>query len=178
MAMLQPKILSASQVIVPTQRAIPVSCRGRSFQTTNAKAASPMEPRAAPATSSAADCRPRKVKVIPAFVFFWISCFSSSVAPAGKIAGKARKSPPNARPKCLARTAAMTLMAPPKIKRTVYSDHLFCARRQNGKRLAWASGRTRPNRQEMHKVIVLEPRWLLELREIFPANINWQHTRE
>jgi hypothetical protein len=112
------------------------------------------------------------------FCFFWISCFSSSVAPAGKIAGKARKSPPNARPKCLARTAAMTLMAPPKIKRTVYSDHLFCARRQNGKRLAWASGRTRPNRQEMHKVIVLEPRWLLELREIFPANINWQHTRE
>jgi hypothetical protein len=49
--------------------------------------------------------------------------FSISVALAGKIAGKARNSPPKAGPKRSVGIAATTLIAPPNTKRTTHSDH-------------------------------------------------------
>lgn len=83
---------------------------------------------AAPRASSAAACRPREVFVIPAFRFFFRSCSSTSVALAGKIAGNARKRPPNTGPNRLASKPAITVMAPPNKNRTPYSYHLVPAR--------------------------------------------------
>jgi hypothetical protein len=59
------------------------------FHTTIAKHMSPTLPSAAPYASSPAACLPRLVLSIPAFCFFCRSCFSMSVALAGKIAGNA-----------------------------------------------------------------------------------------
>ena len=64
-------------------------------QTTVANPARPMQPSAAPAASSAATSRPGMTPCRPARFFFWVSCFSTSVALAGKIAGKARKRRPS-----------------------------------------------------------------------------------
>src|SRR5215469_3966721 len=57
------------------------------FQTTPAKHIKPRQPIAAPYGSRAAAWRPRIVLWIPAFCFFAFSCFSTSVALAGNMAG-------------------------------------------------------------------------------------------
>ena len=91
--------------------------------TMTAKAVSPTAPRAAPAASSAAASRPRTMPRKPADFFFCVSCFSTSVALAGKIAGKARKRPPTTGPlRCAIRPAA-AVISPPKTNLMAYSCH-------------------------------------------------------
>src|SRR5215467_14822317 len=97
---------------------------GINFQTTPAKHIRPSDPIAAPYASRAAAWRPRIVLLIPAFCFFALSCFSTSVALAGNMAGKARNSPPITGPKCCARKPARAVTAPPNRNLTVYSYHL------------------------------------------------------
>src|SRR5215469_3644934 len=94
------------------------------FQTTPAKHIKPRQPIAAPYGSRAAAWRPRIVLWIPAFCFFAFSCFSTSVALAGNMAGKARNSPPMTGPKCCARKPARAVIAPPNRNLTAYSYHL------------------------------------------------------
>jgi hypothetical protein len=94
------------------------------FHTTIAKHMSPTLPSAAPYASSPAACLPRLVLSIPAFCFFCRSCFSMSVALAGKIAGNARRKPPTTEPCCLATSPARTV-APPKRNRRAYSYLVF-----------------------------------------------------
>jgi len=69
-----------------------------SFQAAEAKTASATLPIAAPRASKAAASRPRPLVAMPARCFFSFSCFSTNVALAGKIAGKARKAPPTLGP--------------------------------------------------------------------------------
>jgi hypothetical protein len=94
---------------------------GRTFQTTIANNAKPIVPIAAPRASRAAAFFPRVVPSFPIFSFFSFSCFATSVTLAGKIAGKARNSPPTTGPKCLATIPVAAVIAPPNKKRTAYS---------------------------------------------------------
>jgi hypothetical protein len=96
---------------------------GRSCQTTIAKLASPRQPRDVPRASSAAACRPRAVLKIPARAFRSLSCFSISVALAGKIAGTAKNKPPTAGPCRFAMRPAATVITPPKKNLIAYSYH-------------------------------------------------------
>ena len=64
-------------------------------QITRPKAASPKLPSAAPAASSAAASLPRRAPGKPAFSLRSRTCFSISVALAGKIAGKSQKQAAN-----------------------------------------------------------------------------------
>src|SRR6185437_3238103 len=68
------------------------------FQAISAKAASPKVPRAAPAASTAATFLAALLPATPARSFFSLACFSMREALAGKIAGKARNSPPTVGP--------------------------------------------------------------------------------
>src|SRR5438445_784264 len=90
------------------------STRKKAQQDTRAaKAISPMLPMADPDASTLAAFRPRMVPFKPCCCFFSISCFSINVALAGKIAGKARNSPPTPGPHILATIAAATVIMPP-----------------------------------------------------------------
>ena len=99
---------------------------GSLSQTTRAKAARPMLPIAAPAASIPAASLPRSVPLLPARSFFRFSCFSTSVAVAGKIAGNARNRPPISGPKRFAMSPATAVTTPPNTKRTKYSYHRDC----------------------------------------------------
>jgi hypothetical protein len=95
-----------------------------SCRTTVANPARPMQPSAAPAASSAAASRPRTMPHTPARFFFCFSRFSISVALAGKIAGKARKSPPILAHKRWAIEPAVAVISPSNKNRVAYSCHL------------------------------------------------------
>jgi hypothetical protein len=60
---------------------------------------------------------PREVPSKPASCFFCLSCFSINVAPAGKMAGNARKRPAIPGPYRLARRPVRTVMMPPHTNR-------------------------------------------------------------
>src|SRR5579864_2676943 len=96
--------------------------------TRNAKIRSPRLPIAAPAASTLAASLPRAVALSPCSCFFSFSCFSISVALAGKIAGNARNKPPMPGPYFLAISPAMAVMRPPKKNRTASSCQLVCRR--------------------------------------------------
>ncbi len=96
---------------------------GSPCHTTTAKIPRPTLPMAAPAASTPAAALPRAVLSWPASSFFRCSCFSISVAVAGKIAGNARKSPPISGPKCFAMIPVNAVTAPPNTKRPIYSYH-------------------------------------------------------
>jgi hypothetical protein len=96
-------------------------CRGSICQTTTAKAAKPSAPREAPAASMLAAMRPRLLPSRPMRCLCCFSCFSIRLAPAGKIAGKARKRPPIPGPKRLEIMPAATVQRPPKKNRTANS---------------------------------------------------------
>src|SRR5579872_750059 len=83
----------------------------------------PTLPSAAPAASSAAASRPRRLPSSPARCFRADSCFSIRVALAQKIAGSARNSPPIEGPKARLTSPVATVANPPKAKRTRYSCH-------------------------------------------------------
>jgi len=93
------------------------SCAGSARQTTVAKPTSAIAPIDAPRASSAADRRPRVVCAIPTRCFASSCAFSTGVALAGKMAGKARNSPPMTGPKWLAIRPVATVIAPPRIIR-------------------------------------------------------------
>lgn len=121
-------IASESQTARATARTDAALWCGSSFQTTSPNAASAIVPIAAPRASRAAAKRPRIVCGIPARRFFSRSCFSISVAPQGKIAGKAKNSPPTTGPKYLATSPVTTVIAPPNKNRVRYSCHWVCLR--------------------------------------------------
>jgi hypothetical protein len=108
---------------------------GSNFQATIAKPMSPRLPMPAPRASRAAAFLPRDVAAMPAARFFSVSCFSTSVELAGKIAGKARNKPPNTGPYRFARIPAMTVIVPPKRNRTAYSYHLVSFRAEMSKEI-------------------------------------------
>ena len=95
-------------------------CSGSPFQSTNAKQASPTAPNTAPVASSAAARSPRELPLSPCRSFLCRSRLAISVAAAGKIAGKARKTPANTGPKRLASSPVATVMRPPNTKRSRY----------------------------------------------------------
>ena len=101
---------------------------GKSCHTIVANTIMPMLPMAAPTASTPATFLPRIVPCNPARCFFSFCSFSSKVAVAGKIAGKARKSPPISGPYCSAITRARTQIIPPKKNRTANWYH-FASRR-------------------------------------------------
>lgn len=101
-------------------------CPGKNRHNTAANAARPMAPNAAPSASSAAASRPRLRPSCPISRFLFTSCCSISVTPAGKIAGKARKSPPITGPQRRAISPAATVTAPPRTNRTRCSRRFVC----------------------------------------------------
>ena len=70
-------------------------------ETTNAKTNNPMLPIDEPAASILAALLPRASPLSPRDSFFFFSCFSISVALAGKIAGKRQEQPANTGAKLL-----------------------------------------------------------------------------
>jgi hypothetical protein len=107
-----------NQVTVASSKATVSPRRGNTSQATRAKAARPPPPRAAPAASCATASRARPRGSTPLRRAASLSCFSSKVALAGKITGKARKSPATTGPKCRAIRPVATLTSPPSTKRT------------------------------------------------------------
>ena len=103
------------------RRSAPAGDRTIINQMTRPKATRPRLPSAAPAASSAAASLPRRFPVRPALSFRSLTCFSIKVALAGKIAGKARNSPPTIGPKRAAMSPAITVIAPPSRNRRRYS---------------------------------------------------------
>jgi hypothetical protein len=93
---------TVSQARVATARTSQGLSLATNLHTTNAKARSPILPIAAPAASMLAASLPRVAPSNPSFSFFSFSYFSIRVALAGKIAGKARNSPPIAGPNLFA----------------------------------------------------------------------------
>jgi hypothetical protein len=120
---------------------------GSARQTTQAKAPRPMLPIAEPVASKLTDSAARRL-------FFCLSCFSISVALAGKIAGNAKNRPPMTGPSAFAIIPAIAVTKPPNRNRTAYSYHLVS---EKAERLNWtfmelaqtqvpeAEGRTQPN---------------------------------
>jgi hypothetical protein len=107
---------------------IHVLWRGKKCQTNRAKTDSPMLPIAEPAASILAASRPRCVPSRPSFSFFCLSCFSISVALAGKMAGNAKNIPPTPGPNFWAMMPATAVISPPKRNRTAYSYHFVYPR--------------------------------------------------
>jgi len=100
--------------------------RARNCHTIIAKTANPTLPIVAPRASRHAAFRPRIAPSMPARCFFSFSWFSTSVALAGKIAGNAKNNPPIPGPNVFAIIPVVTVMRPPKMKRTIYSCHFVC----------------------------------------------------
>lgn len=71
-----------------------------------------------PAASTLAALLPRIAPLSPRDSFFSLSCFSMSVALAGKIAGKAKNNPPMPGPNFLAMIPAKAVINPPRRNRT------------------------------------------------------------
>lgn len=99
---------------------------GSSRHISKAKTNSPPLPIAEPAASIPAASFPCRVPRNLLRSFFCFSCFSIRVALAGKIAGKARNSPPMTGPNRLAIRPAKAVISPPKRNRMPYSYHLVC----------------------------------------------------
>src|SRR5579859_329227 len=95
---------------------------GSHFQTSKAKASRPTVPMAVPAASTPAASLPRLAPCNPLRCFFRFSFFSSKVAAAGKIAGKARNNPPTCGPSFLAMIPVIAVIRPPKRNRIAYSQ--------------------------------------------------------
>ena len=112
---------SVSQTRVASAKTTNVLVRGNQIQKTRANPARPMDPIAAPRASMAATMRPRFVPSKPARALCSFSCASTRLAPAGKMAGKARKRPPMAGPNLCAIRPAATQTAPPNAKRRIHS---------------------------------------------------------
>jgi hypothetical protein len=93
----------------------------RPRHTTTAKPASPMHPIAAPAASAPAAARPLIVPSNPILALCSFSWASIKLAPAGKMAGNARNTPPTPGPKRFAIKPAITEHRPPNKKRTAHS---------------------------------------------------------
>jgi hypothetical protein len=121
---------------------------GTTSQITAPNAASPKLPRAAPAASSAAASLPRWVPRSPAFSLRWRSCFSTRVALAGKIAGKARKSPPATGPNSLAMSPASIVVTPPSNNRTAYSCHRVSRRLDSLTRMGMTLSQEQPGNEK------------------------------
>jgi len=119
----QSAIVTTSHNVRPPRRASPAFHEGNVLHTTIAKQTKPRLPKADPFASSAAAFRPRTLSMMPDFRFFRVSCFSTKVALAGKIAGNAKNKPPNTGPACFAMTPADTVTAPPRRNRSAYSYH-------------------------------------------------------
>jgi hypothetical protein len=86
----------------------------------------PKVPIAAPTASMPAAVLPLEVPSRPARRFFSLCCFSINVAPAGKIAGNARKSPATPGPYRLAINPVRAVTMPPKTKRKAKSSQRKC----------------------------------------------------
>jgi hypothetical protein len=82
---------------------------GRPSQHTNTDPANPMEPKDAPTASRPGTVRPLRVPSSPARFLCSFSWVSTRPTPAGKIAGKAGKSPPNPGPNFFAISPAITV---------------------------------------------------------------------
>lgn len=95
--------------------------RRSNSQFTAAKDTNPKLPNAAPPELTAAASVPRWPAGRPARAFFFSSCLATSVAEAGKMAGKARNRPPTTGPNRCAIKPAATVIAPPSTKRSAYS---------------------------------------------------------
>ena len=115
-----------NQAHVAVPNTIQGSYCGAHSQTRNPNTIIPTLPSAAPAASAAAACRPRRPPCFPRVDVLSFSCFSTSLRLAGKMAGKAKKSPPTAGPNFTAMAPAEAVMRPPKIKRWLNSRHLIC----------------------------------------------------
>ena len=119
----QMRIDNASHTATAVSKHSKAFHRVSSRQTTMAKQARPRLPIQAPRASRAVAFRPRSLSVIPERCFFSVSCFSTRVALAGKMAGNARNRPPKTGPYRLARSPAAAVIAPPNRKRSAYSYH-------------------------------------------------------
>ena len=95
--MIQASTATASHATVARTRA-QEGDRSISSQITKANAASPSFRVSAPAASSAAASLPRRTPDRPRLLLAFRTCFSISVALAGKIAGKAKNKPADNRP--------------------------------------------------------------------------------
>jgi len=93
-----------------------------------------MPPIEEPTASSPAAQRPRVVSCASPGSRRFPSCFSTRVALAGKIAGKARKSPPTTGPHFIAINPVATVTQPPMKTRRAYSEG-FALRRASRWRL-------------------------------------------
>ena len=109
-----------------------VDRRGVSRPTATANAMRPILPIAAPAASRPAASLPRIVPSKPR-CFFCFLCFSTRVAPPGKIAGNARNKPPTPEPHLLAINPAATVTAPPNANLRAYSYHLVSPRAERSR---------------------------------------------
>jgi hypothetical protein len=98
----------------------------RNRHTTMAKQMSPMLPIVAPRASSATAHLARSTPSMAADRFLSFTCFSTSVAVAGKIAGNARKRPPTTGPNDFAIMPVATVASPPKRNRRTISYHFVC----------------------------------------------------
>ena len=95
-----------------------------SNQTTAPNASRPILPKAAPEASRATAALARFAPRIPRSSFRLRSCFSTSVALAGNIAGKARKRPPMTGPYRLAIAPVSKVAIPPKPNRSGLGRYL------------------------------------------------------
>jgi hypothetical protein len=149
----------ASHAIVASVRTIPAPCLRANCHTTSANANSPTLPMAEPAASTLAASLPRSVPCNPSFSFFCTSCFSISVAPAGKMAGKAKKSPPRVEPNFFAMMPAAAVINPPRRNRTAYSCHFVCLKLEGSTWICILRSTTRARAQAPQQT-----RW--ELRKV------------
>ncbi len=125
--------------------------------TVSANANSPRLPKAAPAASTPAAFRPRTVPCSPACSFFSLSCFSINVAPAGKMAGNARKIPPTTGPYFRAISPAPAVINPPATKRVTTSYHRVSCRPDRSISIRMAPGRRAYFSQTFHNTNATTP---------------------
>jgi len=116
----------ASHSSVAPARTIHGGSLCKNCETASAKTSNPMLPMDDPAASTLAAFLPRAVPWSPRDFFSSFSCFSMSVALAGKIAGNAKNNPPIPGPNFLAIIPAKAVMIPPNRNRTAYSYHFPC----------------------------------------------------
>lgn len=101
-----------------------------------------------PAASSPAARRPRVVSCACPRAPLFPSCFSTRVALAGKIAGKARKSPPATGPHFIAINPVTTVTHPPMKNRSAYSEGFVLRRASSWRLTNTASTETRVSNGE------------------------------
>lgn len=117
-----------NQAAVAPINTVGADCFGRSCHTIAANAIIPTHPIAAPAASTPATFLALIEPCNPTRSFFSFSSFSSNVALAGKIAGKAMNRPPTPGPYFCEMRPARTQMIPPNINRRANWCH-FVRRR-------------------------------------------------